>query len=253
MGCACIIEHPPDSENHSFTQAESHIGFGKLRSIYIDRVLHRHSSNFVISKKQLSLICKELAIDEDSLQSFFKMFYKNRGYELLRLSCLGILLGQGSLNEKAMLLFENYDYDTSKTLSKDEVKIMITDILTISCIIIPNYSLELRFSPELYKYSTNLKMVVSGLINHFTDKIVEDKSELNPDEFVECIKNNDLKILVSSIDIRNYAYEVYLRISKSAELIKESMKDRTIFNSDACKRFSNTSKTIHRRTSSALP
>ena len=140
MGCCSSKSLQASTTEESIIQQfELELGLNQAESIRIDRVLHRYSSFKKMTEVQFTNACSELGWDRIRFKSFFNNFILGLCYQTKKLNCLGILLGMGSPSTKISLLFENYDDDISGTLSKSEIEKMVSHLVSVACVIIPNF------------------------------------------------------------------------------------------------------------------
>ena len=68
---------------------------------------------------------------------FYRHFYEHSKYDSRLLNILGILLGQGSLVEKATLLYEEYDLNCDGNISNDECLEALNNLYTVAIEFLP--------------------------------------------------------------------------------------------------------------------
>ena len=225
MGCTCTTREGYRSiESNFLTPLEKDLRLHMRFSKDIDRILHRNSTNYKMTKAQLQTACKYLGVDFERFQGFFDRFSTGSYYLMKKLNSLGILLGKGTIEDKIVLLFQNYDIDTSGTLSREEIEMMIESLLSVSCIIIPSYALVLnRSNKYLEDYVQRMQPLMRATQRHFIKLILEEKTTINAEEFQMCFQCNLNENLLSSKKLREYTLDLYATVQKPAELILEAM------------------------------
>lgn len=229
MGCVCLSRnHFTSAEKKYFSPVEDSLGFDSKTSKEIDRILHRNSTHNKISLTQLRIICTMLCFKFESLLNFFAYFSNGDYYLTKKLNCAGILLGKGSQAEKLILLFQNYDIDLSGTLSDSEISIMIDDLLTVACIIIPTHAFSMQMDDqELGRHVLNLKTIYKGMHRQYLGLLLDNKKEISLTEFEICFQYSVVAKLLCSKDLREYAFQLYMSVIGPAEIVMETMKDES--------------------------
>ncbi|OMJ69603.1 hypothetical protein SteCoe_32621 [Stentor coeruleus] len=220
MGCYYSRESYSEIEKFIVEISESQIGFKNFESKYLDRVIHRYSTSLKISKPQLNRICCELKLDEVSNTALFNQFMVENHYCAKKLSSLGILLGQGNIKSKCSLYFKNYDIDNSGMLTKNEVEMMLEQIISIACRIIPKFTeYNNRNNPKLREYTSTLCGLEKGLKKNFLGILLDEDQSLTEGRFIFKCSSTIAQVLTSSTGIRKYAYEIFKEIERSTRII----------------------------------
>ena len=228
MGCCCYkrVEIESSLEDSIFFKLENQIGLKHKDSYYIDRVVHRHSYNNTMSQTQFKKAISELAIDSEKPLDFFEKLKEDGKYQTKRINCLGILLGRGGISLKVKLLFQNYDLDTSGTLCRPEIEAMISDIVTLTCKIIPEYALSQNLeNAKLNDYVLKLDWFSGILIKHFVSMVLENRGEINLDEFQQLFTDRVIMNLLRTKQLREYAFRLYYEIAQPAKAVMDSMSE----------------------------
>ncbi|OMJ67402.1 hypothetical protein SteCoe_35442 [Stentor coeruleus] len=240
MGCtACKGSDTNTLESGVFADFEKNIGFERLKAIEIDRILHRYCTFLKMSKTQMAKAIREMNVSLENHSDFIKWFYDGDSYLVKRLNCLGILLGQGDTNEKIKLLFQNFDEDASGTLSIIEIENMVSEIVFVSCLAIPSYTLSLHpNNPNLRSYASKLSMLKSGMTRHFTTLIMDESIEISQSEFSDCFKNKKILNLLSTSRLRMYGASLYEDVIKPADIIMASLDNPETLDTNIVRRIS---------------
>lgn len=241
MGCICMRENSNQVELESkITSSSEKLKLSSFRSDYLDKVVHRHCTNFKTSPPQFVQILKTLELDspDSRIKDFFNLFYNpTKGhYNTNKLSTLCIHLGKSSYSERAQLLFHNYDRDFSNSLDKAEIRKMIKHIYFIACNYLPKLAMvfadnDLR--EDIEKYKLKLNNMSNGVISYFTKLVLEDVNgdKIELEGFVRVMSKPELEGILDFEFLRKKTIELHNMISKAAKaaslyMIKENYKFR---------------------------
>ena len=104
-----------NSAEMQIVHAELSIPFSHLASKRVDQALHRYMTNMRLNENQLNESFRSLRMGEmheltPQLQNLMKRYKEDEegSFNGIRISTMGILLGQANLREKVELLFANY-------------------------------------------------------------------------------------------------------------------------------------------------
>jgi hypothetical protein len=197
----------------------------KYSSAYMDRLAYRNSRNKRMSETQFERFFDSLKKIEskDNVKNFFRLFYdhESQTYETRLLSTTGILLGLAEVKEKASLLFENYDDDTNRKLSRDQVRSMIIDIFYVSCFCIPAFASKNSVGfvkDSIERYKNRLGVMKNGICNHLVNLIFEDfeGEEISLDEFKELTMKRKVKEILEVRSFRRVTKRIFSMIERAA-------------------------------------
>ncbi|OMJ65073.1 hypothetical protein SteCoe_39445 [Stentor coeruleus] len=228
MGCSESIKVNKTYCEILIAKEVSYLKFEGIKAIDFDRLTHRNSYNLLMSNTQFLFVCKQfsISINDPNVNSFFMNFYSksNFYYSVRELSALGILLGSGRIKEKINLLFENYDLDSSKSLTKKEILVMLEDICKISFQYLPNFAIKSINSSEsehIVFYQSELKSIKFSLIHYYHDLLFEDLSdEITKDQFCKKFESKEILYLLSPESLRIYSKEILLNIQNAVKAVK---------------------------------
>lgn len=224
MGCTTCRRSTLAIEESVLSPLEKSLGFYKFTSVEVDRILYRYSNLGKMSEPQLKKACKKLLFSYKDMIIFFTRFSDGELFYTRKLNCVGIILGKGSDEIKASLLFKNYDIDISQTLDKKEIEALIEDILTVSCRIIPGYAISIDPSnKELIEYASKLSQVERVLIKYFSNLFLESHTHITEKEFYKAFKIEVVCYLLHSSEMRKYAFETYSKIERPAKIVISRM------------------------------
>ena len=153
--------------------------------------------------------------DEGSpIANFYNNFkIENSLYCPRKLSSLGVLLGKGSIIEKANVLFKNYDTSVSDSLEYNEILVLITDILEIALIFIPKFAQALAKNEEskkcIAKYHLNFSENFKSIHEYYKKLLIEPETvNLKVDKFLKMFENEEVSAFVSSYKLRQVALQI---------------------------------------------
>mmetsp|Transcript_6428 Transcript_6428/g.11203 ORF Transcript_6428/g.11203 Transcript_6428/m.11203 type:complete len:247 (-) Transcript_6428:1088-1828(-) len=136
MGCteSRVLTRPEES---SLIRGEEMLGFWRNKSVDIDQVIRKYSANDYVNDNHLLTICKELQLPltdpgvSPLIPPALNCIRKPEGLNLKQFLVLGILAGEGEVQQKAQLLFEVYDDDYMKELNNRQIQSLLTDLLLV--------------------------------------------------------------------------------------------------------------------------
>ncbi|OMJ74689.1 hypothetical protein SteCoe_26331 [Stentor coeruleus] len=220
------------SASQSFIQVEKDLGLNQHKSDDLDKYFHRYSYAEEISQENLFKVGKIIGFDAQSKKEFFDQFMVNtlavRKVEMLnsrRICTLSIILGSGSDNDKIKLLFQNYDLDSNKYLDKQEVIMLIEDILWIFLYAVPNYTLLVNgkntlIGNEVQKLNSAQSFAKNDIVAH----ILDSESRITMESYARKFTKKEVKMLFNPERLRNRALEIYekfLQHEKELEMQKQ--------------------------------
>lgn len=209
MGCTCSKRDLGEIEVSSFSPFELSLGLKTSHCKHIDRIFHRFSTFNYMSQPQFERACSTLKVDLSTCRGFFYDFVKDEKYCVKKLSTLGVLLGSGSVYEKAEILFENYDDDISNTLDVNEIHIMIKDLVSIAAEYIPKFVYKINELNEDLKLLVNkLKFVGNYVAKQYLDDIMDDKLEISKEFFISKLEKKYAGLLRTE-EIRKKCIFIY--------------------------------------------
>lgn len=201
----------------SFTQVEKDLELSQYKSDDLDKYFHRYSYAEEISLDNLIKVGKIIGFDAQSKKEFYDQFIVSalavRKAEMLnsrRICTLSIILGIASDTDKIKLLFQNYDLDSNKYLDKQEVIMLIEDILWIFLCAVPKYTFLVNgknpvISNEIEKLNSAQSYAKNSIITH----ILDSESRVTMESYAKKFTKKEVKILLNPVRLRNHALEVY--------------------------------------------
>lgn len=218
MGCTCTGREISSIEETFFKPFEMSLKMNQLSCKEMGRIFRRFSCKNILNFSQLERACQIIGISVAQYNNFFDFFGSGGKYSARKLSTLGILLGQGTSDEKLTALFENYDENMTNVLKSETVQELVGDILEISCHYIPIYvSWMNKTDEDVQKSSQTTKISTSYLTMFHTDELIENDEFLDKNLFFERF-NKISSILLDTQKTRQECLNVY----KNEILLKQA-------------------------------
>ena len=226
MGCCRTRNLSKDSGIESLISlSEAKLDFQNYSSVYLDRLIYRNSTHMKMSEQQFSRFFESLKKIEskDQVKDFFRLFYniKEKTYKTRLISTFGILMGQGSFDEKVSLIFDNYDDEYTRILSKEKIQKMIHDIFYISCFCLPAFAarkslINIKF--EIEQYKQKLGIMKNGICNYLVNLIFEDlgHNQVSICEFRSLMEKKDIRGILDAQGFRKTTKSVFMTIERAA-------------------------------------
>ncbi|OMJ67401.1 hypothetical protein SteCoe_35441 [Stentor coeruleus] len=229
MGCSNSRDSSLEGiDQEALTEFENELGLKNISAETIVNVFHSYSKAGLITKNQLNAACIDSKVNLNLNQNFLDRFSDEGRILVKKIICLGILLGKGEAIEKVCLLFETYASSReSNLLSQSQLEEMITDLIEISCLTIPNYVLSLnKHDPELRRYVSKIAIITPSMINYHTYMFTETFDRITLEQFKDKIANDKLLHLLSTKFIRTFAIQMFMNMVKPAENAMKKNKDK---------------------------
>ena len=139
-------------------------------------------------------------------------------------------MGQGSYDEKASLIFDNYDDESTRILTKDQIKNMILDIFYISCFCLPAFAARKTLNSvksEIDQYKQKLGIMKNGICNHLVNLIFEDleQDQVGIDEFRKLMAKREIRGLLDAQAFRKTTKTIFMMIERAALTADFYMKE----------------------------
>ena len=237
MGCCsskCNLKENPEKR---ICETEDKLEIRILSAEKVDRMIHRYSKYLKVSQIQFEMFCKELPLEKNSLSyDFFQLFYNENeeNYDVRILSSVAILYCYGTDEEKIKQLFQNYDIDSSKTISPDELKQMIGDLTKIALLSSSDLAFSNKNCEKLYDINSNLSMdyqkelasIRPILISYYSSFILESHPDnIKIDDFQEILMKKDIISLIFPHKMRELCLNIKESLSKTVALVEKIMDD----------------------------
>lgn len=240
MGCCSTRNLSQDSSIELLISiSECSLDFHNYSSVYLDRLIHRNSTQMKMSEQQFSRFFESLKKikSKDQVKDFFRLFYdsKEKTFETRLISTLGILMGQGSYDEKAILIFDNYDDDSYRVLSKDQIRKMILDIFYISCFCLPAFAARKSLNNikgEIEQYKKKLGVMKNGICNYLVNLVFENLTEnqVSIAEFRNLMENKDIRGILDTQSFRRTTKRIFMTIERATLTASFFLNDEHEYN-----------------------
>ncbi|OMJ88558.1 hypothetical protein SteCoe_9512 [Stentor coeruleus] len=229
-------------EKNYFEKAFEKLGLDNNSAREYDNHFHRYANQrSQIPDIKIKKICSELNLNPEVIESFFDYFideeglkYNKKYYFSRKLSTTGIIFGNGSLVEKLKLLFGNYDIDTSRLLSKFEIREMLKDVVEIHLVIIPKYIEDATgYGTEIKTYAEKCFSCKDEVIELLYDLIIESNESITLKQFIRKFTSPILLGILDGAYLRESAYKFSSEIQRLKEKNDNNRTKLTTMNSIA--------------------
>lgn len=219
MGCSNSRDPSIDGvDQEALTEFESELGIKNIPAETIAKVFYTYSKHGLMTKNQLDAACIDSEVNLSLHQNFLDRFSDGCHFLVKKFICLGIMLGKGEAIEKINLLFEAYSSRKSNFLSQSQLEEMITDLIEIPCITIPNYVLSLnKHDSTLRRYVSKIAITTPSMISYHTYIFTETFDKITLEQFKDKMKNDKILHLLSTKYVRIFAIQMFMNMVKPAE------------------------------------
>lgn len=234
MGCGSYREESKIRiEEELIKNAENDLNFWRFTTLEIINKIKSRSVKNYISKSRFNQILTEMRIAEtDPAFLFYSNFLvdgRTEKYGTDKLITLGILLAKGSIRQKAELLFENFDIDSSGTFSINEIGLMLEYIIEISLVLLPNlastFELNRKMSFALKLYSIKLEKSIAEISLFYRVSLTQGREEdVHQREFLSRFSNPDIQHLLFPSKLRLFAVETYSNLIANNQLVLDFIR-----------------------------
>jgi hypothetical protein len=179
MGCVKSKDTTPASEEETLVSSHEYdLGFDRHSAQIIEAQIKREAANgeFTLPKLQRLMTSLRLCLPFDKPESacmkFIESLKHNTVISMNRLVITGLLLGCGSLQKRAQLLFEHADSDAKRSLERREVVALLEEIsfIVVECLPILAYSDRTESMLRAYQgrlmnnINTQIQLAVTSLM-----------------------------------------------------------------------------------------
>lgn len=227
MGCTSVraLEATLSLEEEALQEYEDSFGLSNINSNALYSNIRTHSVEEVhikdIEDVLTSLGWAPRPFEESSLLMKFLLQYCKASDELInskKLIMLGILLGCGSLESKALILFEVCDIDVSGKVSKSEMIDSFRNLIKIALNEIPSFA-EQNIDPKMRRQIANFRSMISSMeatiVQHMLENFFsEEDEEIDSSDFIVVLQQTKAKYLTSSVGLRNFTFKAWEQVKK---------------------------------------
>ena len=238
MGCCCARNAPNSAVEDRIFDFESRIGLEKIKAKDFHLLVHKLQTNHIITLDNYFYICNELQIVRESLAyDFFMITYRasKDSFFSRELILSAILFCAGDLEEKAILLFLNYDTDSPGVLDALEIKTMIRELLTVVFNVSISLYMKKNNEPEessVANYRKDLNRMMPFMLSYFLALILEgNEKEISLKHFKVKFKKPELEQLIFPHNLRLYCKDIWALISKNEKMVSDVLDIEKNYNS----------------------
>lgn len=233
MGCADSRSSLNDAEK-ILTSAEHKLRLHFRKVTEIDFIFRKFSHNDSVNSSQLAEAITYLCLpsaDNPQVRSFYEALRGGTDkYSLKKLLVAGVLLGRGSEVDKASVLFEVYDDDSSHSLHKAALKQMVDDLYEVVVMLCPAILSALPSSEDAVKvlnYVEQIKYRGDLGKEKLIAKLSEGRDVVSVDIFTKNLSLFDNKDLLKTSGIRDFFFKVYKMVPASYHIDVNSSRSST--------------------------
>lgn len=214
------------------------LGFQFLPCREADLIIRKFSSGDFISPAQLQQIITRLGLppveSNDVCHRFYSQLSEGMQYrrELLLLVCVQLCKGNWAV--KATLLFEAYDEDTSRSLSREEFRVMWKSLQTLALDIFPSV---LNPSEKVSEYLRVLQTCSFDALSAAEAELFVRTDNVSLRIFRDRVMIGKLKALLRPRLLRAYIRGFYKGASPHIEQLAPIRRHKTKENVDIDERF----------------
>lgn len=223
MGCTNSSDGTSASSEELVHTIETGLGFSQCLAARLVSKIHCHSTSGRMNKKQFRDMMQAVGLCTDPLEDpdapasrFFQYFSEGKRYEAKKLAMLAILLGKGTIDTKAELLFSLYQ--SEKAIELPAVDKMVQDICSIALKYLPAYaSLELEAlsdfgsARKLNSYQAKLEVAYAFVVAKLRDNLEFGRKRVT---LVELKRSKLFKFFHSPQASRLFAIELFEKIPR---------------------------------------
>lgn len=243
MGCSFSRDHFSDFWTHeekAIAMAEAKLN---ISSVHADVFLAEFSKNrnglgfsnqnqFLQAANTLGLYTVGVTEEKTPMHNFYQGFTTTlREYDTRKLCVLGALLGKGEIENKISILFEQFDRDASGSMDYKEFKTMLSIIIEIALVQLPNFAIELTHNlaikRRLTKYAKRLSLTTKALVMYFRYLVASDaENNLSLPDLIKAVEDPEFKLIFSTAKLRSIGYEKYHTLVINSKLVREFFNNK---------------------------
>ena len=222
-------------EHTYFLPLEKNLGYTDIKAKKFHNILHRYSLSEHMTYSRLLKALTITKVNYKNLESFYKNFiaesffdYSEKYYQTARLNCLGILLGKGSIETKAEILFQTYDTQAKKILDLNTVLYMLDNLISVAVSLMPEFCLNHDpIAEDLIKYNLYLNIAKNQVLENFFRVFPHPKAGISIKEFTEAFSNKIMAKLFNARDLRLYAYKIAVSMKATDSKLHKYLASET--------------------------
>ena len=214
MGCGTNRALGSPAEQR-FIRGEESLLYSSHTATEVDFVHRKYSHNGEINENYWMNIYCQLNLAQNQIKSpvshriraFYEAFKKNDAYILKELLILGILLSKDDGQSKARLMFEVFDVNNSRDLSRDEIIKSFNLIYKVTVkraeILVDENDTSEVTQQDHANYMKRLKSGKRKLREHFLNEIIGDFDRVSLQRFQDIINKPKNYLWLSSVGFRD--------------------------------------------------
>jgi hypothetical protein len=235
MGCAGSRGSSAESEEERLIAIHvASLGFSKHPAQVIESQIKRETANGPLTLPKINRLMTSLQVTlpldrpESSCVKFFDRLKVEGVICSNRLVIAGLLLGSGSLQKRAQLLFEHTDNEAKGILERSEVNKLLDEIIVTAVDILPVLAYSEAHEARLKVYQARLLNSQSALTQLALTDLMQEAQSISQAQFVTALSKPELKYWLDPLQLRK-------ELLKSRDDVLTSMK-RTYVNSGEAKK-----------------
>lgn len=236
MGCTTSRESSSQSEEERLiTTHEDDLLFYKHPAIIIEAQIKRETANGVLTLPKLQRLLTSLKIalpldnPEAPVVQFFESLKTAGVISTNKMVLLGILLGTGTLQKRALLLFEHADVQAKGKLNRSEVASLFQEILSVVIESLPVLAYSEKHDTLIKNYqrrlSGNSKMQVSLALS----TLMQSDASISQARFVSVLSKHELRHWLITYELRGVLINSHDEVLSSMKRINDSPVDNKPF------------------------
>lgn len=209
MGCASSRESSSETEEERLIVAhEADLGFFKHTAQALEAQIKRETANGILTVPKLQRLMTSLHIDLDfnkpssGVMQFFDKLKANGVISTNKLVVASILLGSGSLQKRAQLLFEHADIEAKGSLERNEVSYLFEEILMVCVDCLPVLAYSEKHEETLRIYQQRLSNNTKTQWQLAITSLMQSDVSVSQAHFISCLCKADMKYWLTPSDLR---------------------------------------------------
>lgn len=217
MGCSSSRSKTffPDEEI-LIEESELLFNFSMLHPKHLIELFTSYSVNSQISESNLQIALSDLFSSPNMSMQIYSKFLFRGSYSLKKLNTLAILLGTCRFPSRLKMLFTNYDTTQPEYLYKADIELMISHIIYIFLIVLPQICINSHQSNlKLQKYSEKFEILINSLLRYFTNLLMKSEEKIDYFMFLTAFRDKRAVKLLFGKKLRKHCIRLDLDFAQS--------------------------------------